>query len=272
MIGNYSISFTKMVASGNDFIVIDNKSGQLDARSFDYQELAKDLCRRKLSIGADGLLVLEDSKKATFKMRIINPDGSEVTMCGNGARCSAFYANYHGWGQDFIIETGAGVLPAEVGGNNVKINMSDPKDIKLHINLGIGPTVMAVHFINTGVPHVVHIVDELEGYDVKGIGRQIREHTMFAPEGTNANFVKETSDGMTEIRTYERGVEDETLACGTGTTAAAVVLGLLGAASSPVKIETRSGEVLTVYYKISGRKVTDVKLEGLAEIVYEGKI
>lgn len=268
----YDLNFTKVVASGNDFIVIDNRSGDLDARDLDYPSIAQDLCRRRLSIGADGLLVLEASDKADFRMRIINPDGSEVDMCGNGARSSALYVSKHEGQAKLSIETGAGVINAEIDGDNIKINMSDPKQIKLDVNLGIGPNVMPVHHLNTGVPHVVHIVEDISGYDVKGIGRQIREHSLFAPDGTNANFVGNIEKDSADLRTYERGVEDETLACGTGTVASAVVLGLLGYVSSPVKIRTKGGEVLTVYYTVSGKKVTDVYLEGSAGIICEGKV
>lgn len=268
----YNVIFTKAVASGNDFIILDNKNGELDTRCLDYGEMAKDLCRRRFSIGADGMLVLESSDEASFRMRVINSDGSEVGMCGNGARCSAFYAAACKWGEDLTIETSSGVIGARVEGSSVKIRMSDPTDIKLDMNLGVGPNMMKVHFLNTGVPHVVHVVEDIDKYDVKGIGRLIREHTAFAPGGTNANFVGNIGSSCASIRTYERGVEDETLACGTGTVASAVVLGLLGMAESPVKMHTKSGEVLTVYYTVSRRHVTDVYLEGAALIVCEGKV
>ncbi len=267
----HDLVFTKAVASGNDFIIIDNRSGELDAREIDWSHVAKDLCRRRLSIGADGLLVLEASRKADFRMRVINPDGSEVDMCGNGARCSCLYATRVGWGASLKFETGAGILEADVVEESVKIKMSDPKDTQLEIKLGVDTNIMVVHFINTGVQHVVHLVDGLESYQVNDIGKKIREHTEFAPLGTNANFVGDISGNTASLRTYERGVEGETLACGTGTVASAVVLGLLGLVSSPVKMKTQSGEVLTVYYEIKGNKITDVYLEGQAGIVCVGK-
>ena len=272
MARKYNICFTKAVASGNDFIIIDNKNGELDTRDFDYSSMAKDLCSRRFSIGGDGLLVLENSDETDFRMRIINPDGSEVTMCGNGARASALYAAQNGWGESLAVETGAGLINAEVVGNNVKLKMSDPTDIKLGIKLGIGQTIMDVHYINTGVPHVVHLVDDLDEYPVNEIGRQVREHTLFAPEGTNADFVGNVKEDTVRVRTYERGVEDETLACGTGVTASAIILGLLDQASSPVKLEAQSGDILTVYFNISGRNISDVYLEGAASIVYEGRV
>jgi diaminopimelate epimerase len=268
----YDLNFTKAVASGNDFIILDNISGELDGRDLDFSSIARDICRRRFSVGADGLLVLEESDKGNLFMRIINPDGSEVTMCGNGARCTALYAALNGMGENISMETGAGLIQAEIKGNDVKLKMSDPKDIKLGINLGIGSSIMDVHFINTGVPHVVHLVDNIDEYDVKGTGRSIREHTTFAPEGTNANFVGDVASNAARVRTYERGVEDETLACGTGITASAIILGLLQQASPPVRITSKSGEVLTVHYKVSGKKVSDVYLEGMANIIYEGRV
>lgn len=268
----YDLCFTKAVASGNDFIIIDNKNGELDTRDLNYKKLAQDLCRRRFSVGSDGLLVLEDSDKASFKMRIINPDGSEVTMCGNGLRCSALYASECGWGEHLSVETLSGILNAEVTGEKVKINMGSPTDINLKVNLGIGPNVMIAHYLNTGVPHVVHFVEDLSNYNVKEIGRKIREHPLFSPEGTNANFIGEIEENSARVRTYERGVEDETLACGTGATASAIVLGLLGYAQPPVRIKTESGDTLTIHYKVTASKVTDVYLEGAAEIVYEGKV
>jgi len=268
----YNLFVTKAVASGNDFIIIDNKEGELDARELNYSDLAKELCERKHAIGADGLLVLEKSSKAVFKMRILNPDGSEVNLCGNGARCSALYAFQCGWGDVLTMETGAGILGAEVTDDNVKLKMSDPKDLKLDINLGVGNSMMTAHFINTGVEHVVHIVDSIEDYDVDIAGRSIREHTLFSPEGTNANFIGNIENNGASIRTYERGVEGETLACGTGTVASALILGILGHVESPVKMKTAGGEVLKVYFKLSGKKATDVYLEGSANIVFETKI
>jgi diaminopimelate epimerase len=273
MIGKYGISFTKAVASGNDFVIIDNTSGELDARQPDYNDIARNVSRRRSSVGADGLLVLESSSRADIRMRIINPDGTEVDMCGNGARCAALYVSLNGWPSRLTMETRAGVIEAEVKGRDVKLKMSEPKDIKLGINIGVGSTMMPVHSINTGVPHVVHVVDDIEKFDVFNYGRKIREHTVFAPEGTNADFAGSIGPDSASVRTYERGVEDETPACGTGAVATAVVLGLLGQVKSPVKIRTRGGETLTVYYKIfPGNIVKDVYLEGEAAVVFDGRV
>jgi len=273
MMRKYDLVFTKVVASGNDFVIIDNRTGELDPRALDYPSIARDICRRRLSVGADGILVLERSDKADFRMRIINPDGSEAEMCGNGARCSAYYAHVNGCGENIDFETKAGMISATVRDRLVKLKMSEPKDLKMNINLGIGQNIVVTHFINTGVPHAVHVVEgDIEAYNVKDVGMAVRRHHVFEPEGTNANFVKPLDKKTAVIRTYERGVEDETLACGTGTTASAIILGILGYALPPVKMRTKSGEVLTVYYDLAGNKVNNVYLEGPAEVVYEARI
>ena len=269
----YGIFFTKLEASGNDFILIDNLSGELDVLQTDYGIMATDICRRHLSVGADGILVLEKSQQADLKMRIINPDGTEAEMCGNGARCAAFYASCNGFSDDIEMETGAGIIGAQIDSGNVKLRMSDPKDIKLGIKLGVGHTLVTVHSINTGVPHAVQIVEDLQGFHVAEAGKKIREHSVFEPKGTNVDFVGEVKKGKASLRTYERGVEAETLSCGTGTVASAVVLGLLGQVESPVRMKTRGGETLTVYFKVlPGQIVKDVCLEGPAKKIYKGKM
>lgn len=273
MSDNYGIFFTKLVASGNDFILIDNVSGELDARRLDYCSIAKDICRRHLSAGADGLLVLERSQKADFRMRIINSDGSEAEMCGNGARCAAFYASCNGFSDNLRMETGAGIIGASIRSGNIKLKMSDPKDIRMGIKLGVGQSLVTVHHINTGVPHAVHIVEDIKNFPVQEFGKKIREHSVFSPKGTNVDFVGEIKNNSAVLRTYERGVEAETLACGTGTVASVLALGLLGQVTSPVKMTTQSGEILTVYYNMTpGHVISDVYLEGTARKVYEGKI
>ena len=272
MVKKYDIGFIKAVASGNDFVMLDDLDGRLGARKLDYPALAREICPRRTSVGADGLIVLEPSKKADIRMRIINPDGSEAAMCGNGARASALYAARKLKKDRLTIETGAGLLDAGIKGDTVKLRMSDPREMKLNLDIKIGDTVLKGHYVNTGVPHVVVIVEDIEKFLVNEVGRRIRHHVLFTPAGTNADFVGDIKDNGASIRTYERGVEDETLACGTGSTASAVILGMLRRVSSPVKMKTRGGEVLTIYFKIDKDKVTDVYLEGACSIVFEGKI
>ncbi len=272
----YGINFTKAVASGNDFVILDAKDKRIGKEGLDYSALAEDLCRRNSSIGADGILVLEAAENADYRMRIINPDGSEVDMCGNGARCSAMYAASRGWGDKLKFETGAGIIEADVSEKSVKLKMSVPKDMikELELDLkNISKSVIDLRFINTGVPHVVGIVDDVMMVDVVGVGREIREHEYFAPAGTNVNFVaKSRAEGEVLVRTYERGVETETLACGTGSAASAIMMGIVGKVSSPTKVITKSGETLTIYFDIEGDVISNVYLEGGAELIYEGRV
>ena len=255
------IKFTKMVGSGNDFIVIQGKpAGNLS-------RLAKTLCDRKFGIGADGLLLLDQCKNLDLSMRIFNADGSEAEMCGNGARCAALFS-----GKPKIkLCTAAGVVNTQVCGNQVKIQLTTPKEIRLDIPLMVNGRILKVNFINTGVPHVVVFVNGIDNFDVKFLGCIIRNHKKFSPRGTNVNFVQEKGKDLIQIRTYERGVEDETLACGTGSTAAALIFALKNNLNSLIKVKTQSGEILKVsYLKVNG-EFKKVWLEGLAKKVYKGE-
>ena len=261
------MKFTKAVATGNDFVIIDNRSG--DAK--DLPALARKLCDRKKAVGADGLLVVETSKKADFKMRILNPDGSEAEMCGNGSRCVALYAASRKISKpQMTIETLAGVLDASVKGDTVKVKLTDPKDIKWNLCLMINKCPYKLNFVDTGVPHVIHFTDDLDKIDVKNLGSHIRHHGEFSPEGTNADFVKLVNKHTIKVRTYERGVEDETLACGTGAVASAIISAEAEKMPSPITVETRSGEKIKVYFEIKDGNFRNVYLEGKAQLVYEG--
>jgi len=263
------IKFTKAVATGNDFIIIDNRTDGFKKLS----ELAKDLCDRKYGIGADGLLVVEKSKKADFKMRIFNSDGSEAEMCGNGSRCIALYAAIEGiTSEEMTIDTLAGLLKGSVKKDVVKVKLTEPKNIKWNLCLEIDRCPYKLNFVNTGVPHVIHFVNDVDKVDVKNLGSHIRHHGEFSPEGTNADFVEITGKNSIKIRTYERGVEDETLACGTGAVASAVISAEAEKMSSPVTVGTRSGEELKVYFKMIGGEFKEVYLEGKAKLVYGGII
>ncbi|MBL7068944.1 MAG: diaminopimelate epimerase [Candidatus Omnitrophica bacterium] len=262
-----------MVASGNDFIVIDNRSRGLIDYGHSIKEAAKRLCGRRLSVGADGMLLIENSKKADFKMRIFNPDGSEVDMCGNGSRCVALYAVENGIAEkDMKIETSAGVLDAEVVGLRVKVRLTDPESVRLNKRVRIGKKNYKIHFINTGVPHAVSFVEDPDRIDVEKIGSKIRFHRSFKPKGTNADFVKVLSPKELKLRTYERGVEAETLACGTGAAASAIVSSMVYGFKPHIDVNTKSGEVLRVYFDIRGKGVRNVFLEGEAKAVYKGRI
>lgn len=263
------LAFTKMVASGNDYIIIDNRKGLLKKA---LNSIAQKLCSRKFSIGADGMILVEKSKIADFRMRIFNPDGSEAEMCGNGGRCVSRYAfEKKITGRKMGFETLAGIIKSEIKGKDVKLKLSEPKDCKLDMDVDIDGGIMIMHFINTGVPHVAIFVEDIETADVTSIGRKVRYHESFKPAGTNVNFVSEADLNSIKVRTYERGVEDEVLACGTGSTASAIIAGILGRVSSPVNVITKSGNILKIYFNIRENNVAEnVFLEGDAEIVFEG--
>jgi len=267
------LEFRKMVASGNDFVIVDNRQKVLSKLSLNSSDLARELCERKRSIGADGMLLMEKSKSADFKMRVFNPDGSEVSMCGNGTRCIALHAVENKIsGKELKIETKAGIIEAEVIGLSVKIKLTDPKQIKLNFNLKIGKKSVSSNFINTGVPHVINFAKNLDKIDVQKMGSHIRFHKKFKPSGTNVNFVKVIDQKNIQVRTYERGVESETLACGTGAVASAIITSLTEGIKPHIDVLTKSGEVLRVYFDLEKRKVKNVYLEGEAKTVYEGRL
>lgn len=270
------ITFYKMSGSGNDFILIDNRRGQLKGDS--PGKLAAAICRHRLSVGADGLILLEKARarSAHFRWRLFNADGTEAEMSGNGARCAARLAYILKIApKKMAFESLAGLVRAEMTGrrnDRVKIEMPGPKDLKLDMKLPFADETRLGHFINSGVPHFLYRVDDVEGADVVGLGRRTRNHDAFKPAGTNVNFARVTDRHTVIMRTYERGVEDETLACGTGAVATALILGVMNLVSSPVALRQRSGQILTVLFKIDGRRFTNVFLEGDAGIIYKGEL
>ncbi|MBP7056069.1 MAG: diaminopimelate epimerase [Candidatus Omnitrophica bacterium] len=264
------IKFTKAVATGNDFVIVDNRRSTIPGR---LSAFAKSVCDRKYSVGADGLLLVESSGSADFKMRIFNSDGSEAEMCGNGSRCIALYAAVKKIAQSkMTIDTMAGKLNAYVKGQEVKVKLTDPRDIKWNLCLMIHKCPYKVNFVNTGVPHTVHFVEDLEKIDVKNLGSHIRYHGEFAPAGTNADFVKIVNSKKIKVRTYERGVEDETLACGTGAVASAIIAAEAEKMVSPITVETQGGEKLRVHFNLVSGEFKDVYLEGEAKLVFDGFI
>lgn len=270
-----SLNFTKISAAGNDFIMFDNRKKVLPKN---ISGLAKRLCHRKFSIGADGLLILEESKKVDFRMRYLNSDGSVAAMCGNGGRSIARFANILGIvPKKMRFETDAGMLSAEIIGKNVRLWMGEPKDSRMDFTLRVDKREFDVSFMNTGVPHVVIFVNDIEKLDVASLGQMVRYHREFAPDGTNVDFVQRKDSHTLLVRTYERGVEDETLACGTGVTASAIVGGLKGFVIPPVSCVTHGGYVLKVSFNINATgdfvsPVSNVYLEGPADITFSGKV
>jgi diaminopimelate epimerase len=271
------LKFFKMNGAGNDFIIVDNRDLSL-TKELDTDTIAA-LCDRHRGIGADGLLAVEPAQKgADFRFRYYNADGGEAEMCGNGARCFGRFTAHLG---EIVLkkvtfETIAGTLAAEMIGEDVRIAMSEPKDLKLNTEAKVEGLDAALHFVNTGVPHVVSFLENaeaLDNFDVYNNGSAIRNHAAFAPAGTNANFAAVLAPDHISIRTYERGVEDETLACGTGMVASALVHHLLTGAPSPIKVDVEGGDTLEIGFVKTGEQTfTKVTLTGPADFVFEGEI
>ncbi len=262
------INFWKMHGASNDFILVDDRKETFPAK--DKKWLAA-ISNRKTGIGCEGIILIQKSKIADFRMRFFNPDGGEADMCGNGARCIAMLAYNIGAAKSRMrIQTAAGILSAEILKGLVKIWMTEPKDWRLNAKLDIGGKKTAYGFVNTGVPHAVIPVKSLADCDVADLGAKVRYHRDFAPRGTNANFIAATGAHSIEVRTYERGVEAETLACGTGITASALVANKLGLVKPPVKVKAASGDVLTIDFKPTAEGAADVTMLGPAVHVFTG--
>ncbi len=263
------VEFYKMSGSGNDFIIIDNRNLSLNVG--DLPTFVRRICARKVSVGADGLLLIEPSKSADFKWRFFNSDGSVAEMCGNAARCVALLAYLKKIaGKKLSFETLAGIINAEIKENIPKVKLTDPSPVRLDKRIVIDDREFVLDLIDTGVPHAVTYVDNLEAFDVFTWGRKIRHHESFRPKGTNANFAAILDRHKLKVRTYERGVENETLACGTGAVAAVLTSAQRGLVDSPVDVIVRSGETLRVYFTNKNERFKEIYLEGEVKIVYQG--
>ena len=252
------VKFTKMHGAGNDFVMIDDRDGRFPG---DWRRIAA-LATRRTGVGSEGVIIIQNSRKADFLMRFYNPDGSEAEMCGNGARCAAAFAKDIGAvrGDVMCFETLAGLVDAEIVGSNlVKVWMPAPHDL-------------GVDFVNSGVPHKIVPVANLAQADVEGEGRRIRLSDEFAPAGTNVDFVAYHAPGSVAMRTYERGVEAESGACGTGAVAAAVVGVAQHGLAFPVRVKTSSGYELVVDGEFDGAKFSSVTLTGPVKKVFDGEI
>ncbi len=263
--------FFKMSAAGNDFILFDNRSSLLMHER--VPDLVRRLCTRGLSVGADGVILLEPSSVAHVRVSFFNPDG-KPTFCGNGARCAARLAYLNGIAPErMTIDTSVMVHRAEVKGTGVSFEMRDPQGFDDGVSVqAAGETVRGV-FLDTGVPHLVVFRAASGPQSIESLGRALRSHPRFAPSGTNVNFVEPGSGGALTIRTYERGVEGETLACGTGCVAAAVAAVAAGKATAPtVSLRTRSGALIRVHFEGPPRRASGVRLEGEVRLVYVGQL
>ena len=253
------MKFYKYTGAGNDFILFNDMTGEMPVLSSKQVQF---LCDRHFGVGADGVMILKKSKALDFDMEYFNADGSGGTMCGNGGRCLVAFAQKSG-----IIEkhtkflASDGVHEAFINQRNiVKLKMIDVDEVK-----SIGKDF----YCYTGSPHYIIFVDDIEVVDVCNEGRKIRYSDTYKNEGTNVNFVKIEENHSISIRTYERGVEDETLSCGTGAVASALVSAIVKHLASPIKVLTKGGEV-TVWFRFKEEKFSDVFLEGEANAVYKG--
>jgi len=265
-----NINFWKMHGAGNDFILVDDRDGTFPAQ--DRAWVAR-VCTRRTGVGSEGLILIRSSDKADFQMQFFNPDGAEAEMCGNGARCVALLANEIGAAPSRMqIDTEAGIVRAEVLDRDVRLELTPPCDLRLSQTLQLDDRTISYGSANTGVPHVVVVTPDLAACDVAGLGRAIRYHEDFEPAGTNANFIQVTGPQAAKVRTYERGVEGETLACGTGIVAGALIAALAGEVTPPVVVTATGGDDLTVDFSLRGRTIENVSLLGPAAFVCKGTL
>ena len=268
------IEFTKMSGAGNDFVLVDNRSNLIK----DGSGTARTICDRRWGVGADGLLLIERSAKANYKMMYYNADGSYGGMCGNGGRCVARYSVLQGIApQEHAFEALDYVYKVSLENDSIRLSMKDPTDFRPNLELSVLRRKITAHFVDTGSPHVVVPVQSLtkskrglNSVDVQGLGKLIRFHKAFSPKGTNVNFIELLDRSSLKIRTYERGVEAETLACGTGSIASAVVASLIWDLKPPVKIMPASSVPLSVDFTVEGKRVTNVTLSGPAKVIFTG--
>ncbi len=268
-----NLSFTKMTGAGNDFVVIDNREHVIHD---DLEKFARRVSDRRFGVGSDGLLLLEPSSHADFLMRYFNADGSIGAMCGNGGRCIAKFA--HNLGivpEEMKFEAVGFVYRASVRKDTVRLSMKNPTRIE-SMTLQIDGKDLKAFYVDTGAPHVVLFSDELgiplDEVDVDSIGRMVRWHEKFQPYGTNVNVVQLLTDNRIYNRTFERGVEGETLACGTGSVATALVVAAKAGLTSPVDVQTKSGQMLVVDFKSSKGTFIDVVLQGDARVTFMGQL
>jgi diaminopimelate epimerase len=265
------LEFTKMNGAGNDFVLVDNRAGNVRLTP---AQVAR-LCHRQRGVGADGLMLLVPSRtgRADWAWDFYNSDGSVAEMCGNGARCFArFIQKVAGAGPRTTFETGAGIITATFHGERVTVNLTAPRDLLLDQAVACSSGKLSVHSLNTGVPHAVVYVPDADKAMVQQTGAELRFHEHFKPRGTNVNFVQLLGPGRIRVRTYERGVEGETLACGTGVTASALITSRLHGFRSPVQVQVQGGDLLEVSFREENGSFVDVALNGPADFVFEGRI
>jgi diaminopimelate epimerase len=265
------LEFTKMNGAGNDFVLVDNRAGNLKLTP----EQVVRLCDRHRGIGADGLMLLVPARtgQADWAWDFYNSDGSVAEMCGNGARCFARYVQKTvGMNRNFNFETAAGIIAASFNGNLVTVNLTRPKDLQLNQTVPLASGPATIHSLNTGVPHAVLYVPDADRAMVLQLGPEIRRHAHFGPRGTNVNFVQVLGKNHIRVRTFERGVEGETLACGTGVSASVMISARVHGFTSPVKVQVQGGDQLEVSFTEVNGAFDNVRLTGPADFVFTGRI
>jgi diaminopimelate epimerase len=279
-----NVTFKKFSGAGNDFILIDKK--EFPDLILNESQIQK-ICDRRRGVGADGILLIDKLDGFDFSMRYYNSDGSLGSLCGNGARCAIKYAALSGRIEKFAkFECNNEKFKGEIISDNlVKFYFNNPTKIKRNFRLKVWEQLINASFADTGSPHVVILIDDvlqnpkdlksnftnLYKFPVEELGREIRFHKDFQPEGVNVNFISLDKEFL-HIRTYERGVENETYACGTGSVASAIISSLNYNLKPPIELKTFGGDVLTVDFYKDNDGISDVSLTGPAEMVFKGEI
>lgn len=258
-----------MEGAGNDFILIDNRGGRIPDGA--KADMAARYCHRRFGIGADGMIFVQRDREFDFAWDFYNSDGSHAEMCGNGARCVTRFANKIGAaGDHMVFRSLVGPIKSEVTGRGAKVQLTTVVLPNGSMTLDVNGAPIKFWLLNTGVPHAVVPVEDLEKTDVRKLGAFLRHHGHFSPSGTNVNFIRLGDGDCLAIRTYERGVEDETLACGTGSVAATIIAAKCFGKKSPVTVRTRGGCDLVIHFTLGANEVTNVFLEGTANLVFTG--
>lgn len=270
-----NLEFVKMDGAANDFIMVDNRAGAIKLS----RESVAHLCDRRRGVGADGLMLIEPVAEHDFFMRYYNADGGEEVMCGNGARCAAHFAASLGLGRKDAKEhtlrflTGSGAIDARVTGNRVSMSMMDARGMRRRLQTKVAPRGAGVHFMVVGTRHAVVPLDDAKSLtpeEVIEFGRALRHDPAFAPDGANVNFASIAPDGRVHLRTYEKGVEGETLACGTGSVASAVIFAHDGLLKSPVRVVQHSGDELIISFELNPDGAGNVHMDGPVAVNFRG--
>ncbi len=263
------LSFSKYSGCGNDFILFNNLAGQFPAQD---SNLIRRICHRQLGIGADGIILLEKAQKGDFRMRIFNSDGTEAEMCGNGLRCLMQFIREQGYkDNEYSIQTMHRQLRVKLKNDQVEMEMGSPSNVSWDVPVEISNKKYRVDYLDTGVPHAILFVEDVARINVNKEGSEFRYHSAFSPKGANMNFV-ELDGNRLKLRTYERGVEQETLACGTGAAAAVIAAVKKHQLKLPVQVEFRSGDTVEVDFKEKNGRIEEVIQTGPANKIFHGVI